>query len=253
MTTVERVARAIRENPEGLLLLGAGVALMLRHAASSATGGRARRATHRDYGRAAYDSSADGAANDTGEGLRDRVGAAAEDARNYVSDTAQDLSDKASEYGSAASKRTREAANGAYRATRDAASTAYRSIESVADAHPVTIAVAGLAAGCLAAAVFPPTRFERDTLGPIARRAAEAASETGKMVKSTAVERVTKAAGKAGEQLKEAAADPKLNTDNAGGAARDVASNASSTMTGSSTGDRKPGTRATNENTKAKF
>ena len=35
MTTVERVAQAIRRNPEGLLLLGAGVALMLRNAATS--------------------------------------------------------------------------------------------------------------------------------------------------------------------------------------------------------------------------
>lgn len=251
MTTVERVARAIRENPEGLLLLGAGVALMLRNTASAGTGSRGSASRATDYDSAAYDGSAYGAANDTSEGLRDRVSAAADDARTYVSETAQDLSDKASEYG----QRTRDAAEGAYRATRDVASSAYRSVESVVDAHPVTIAVAGLAAGCLAAAVFPSTRFERDTLRPIGRRAAEAASETGEMVKSAAVARVTKAAAKAGEQLKEAVDNGKLNADNAAGVARDIASNAASALTGSSgDSDSSPGERrSTNGNIKAQF
>lgn len=230
MTTVERVARAIRENPEGLLLLGAGVALMLRKAGNARTASSAARSRY--YDSAAYDSSAYDAANDTGEGLRDRASAAVDDARTFVSDTAQDLSEKASEYG----QRTRDAADSAYRATRDAASSAYESMENVVDTHPVTIAVAGLAAGCLAAAVFPSTRFERDTLGPIGRRAAEAASETGEMVKSAAVARVTKAAAKAGEQLKDAVSDRKLNTDNAGEVARNVASTAANSMSGTSTG-----------------
>lgn len=229
MTTVERVARAIRENPEGLLLLGASVALMLRNAGSPRTAKSSARTRY--YDSAAYDGSDYDATNDNGESLRDRASAAVDDARSYVSDTAQDLSDKASEYG----QRTREAADGAYRATRDAASSAYQSMESVVDTHPLTIAVAGLAAGCLAAAVFPSTRFERDTLGPIGRRAAEAASETGEMVKSAAVARVTKAAAKAGEQLRDAASGRTLNIDNANEVARNVASAAADSMSG--TGD----------------
>jgi hypothetical protein len=233
MNTVERVAQAIRKNPEGLLLLGAGVALMLRHAASGSEASRtlrSRPATDRYYGSAANDF-ADDAAGAT-DGVARKVSAAAEDVRNYVSETAHDLTDKASEYGNAATKRTREAAESAYRSTRDAADSAYKSVEGVIEAHPISIAVAGLAAGCLAAAVFPSTRFERETLGPIGRRAAEAASETGELVKTAAVARVTTAAMKAGEQLKDAMSEGKLSAQNLGDVARDVATDFTTNVTG---------------------
>jgi len=246
MTTVERVAQAIRQNPEGLLLLGAGVALMLRNAAtaSSAAPQRKRR-TGATAGRD-YDSAGNGIANDvsrTTEGLASKVSAAADDVRSYVSETAQDLTDKASEYGNAATRLSREAADSAYRSTREAAGSAYRSVEGVVEAHPVSIAIAGLAVGCLAAAVFPSTRFERETLGPIGRRAAEAASETGELVKTAAVARVTEAALKAGEHMKDAVAERKLNTENLGQVAREVATDFTNNVTGG--GETKTGTRQT--------
>ena len=213
MTTVDRVAQAIRRNPEGLLLLGAGVALMLRNAATAGSTSFQRNRSVQPATDRYYDSAGYGARTGRpARGLASKVSAAADDVRNYVSDTAQDLSDKASEYGEAASRRTREVAGSAYQSTKDAADSAYRSVESAIEAHPVSIAIAGLAAGCLAAAVFPSTRFERDTLGPIGRRAAEAASETGEMVKTAAVARVTNAAMKAGEQLKDAVTERKVNS-----------------------------------------
>lgn len=234
MNTVERVAEAIRRNPEGLLLLGAGVALMLRHAASSA-GGAAERQSRASRASDRYD--ADGAGETSGGSaaseLAGKVSAAAGDVRSYVAEAAQDLTDRASEYGQAASRRAREAAD-----------SAYRSAEGVFETHPMSIAVAGLAAGCLAAAVFPPTRFERDTLGPIGRRAADAAAETGELVKSAAVERVTSAALKAGGQLKDAVAEGRVNTGNIGEVARDIASDFKSNLTGGAgeTGGRKADT-----------
>lgn len=254
MTTVDRVAQAIRRNPEGLLLLGAGVALMLRNAASAGTTPFQRNRSVQPAADRYYDSEGYGASN-TGEGLGkeglgSKVSAAADDVRNYVSDTAQDLSDKASEYGEAASRRTREVAGSAYQSTKDAADSAYRSVESAIEAHPVSIAIAGLAAGCLAAAVFPSTRFERDTLGPIGRRAAEAASETGEMVKTAAVARVTNAAMKAGEHLKDAVTERKVNTGNLGEVARDVASEFTNNVTGggeNKTGSQQPGNQAGNQ------
>ncbi len=249
MTTVDRVAQAIRRNPEGLLLLGAGVALMLRNAASSSsTSVQSKRSVYPATDRY-YDNAGNGI-SETGEGFAGKVSAAADDVRNYVSDTAQDLSDKASEYGEAASRRTREVAGSAYQSTKDAADSAYRSVESAIEAHPVSIAIAGLAAGCLAAAVFPSTRFERDTLGPIGRRAAEAASETGEMVKTAAVARVTNAAMKAGEQLKDAVNERKVNTGNLGEVARDVASEFTNNVTGggeSKTGNQQTGNQAGNQ------
>jgi histone H3/H4 len=247
MTTVERVAQAIRRNPEGLLLLGAGVALMLRNAATANSTKPPRKRSVRPAADRYYDGAGNGSA-DTAEGLASKVSAAADDVRNYVSETAQDLSDKASEYGEAASRRTREAADSAYRSTREAADSAYRSVESAIEAHPVSLAIAGLAAGCLAAAVFPSTRFERATLGPIGRRAAEAASETGELVKTAAVARVTKAALKAGEQLKDAVTERRLNTDNLGEVARDVASDFTNNVAGGSeskTGSQQTGSRQT--------
>lgn len=243
MTTIDRVARAIRQNPEGLLLLGAGVALMLRHAGSTGTSQPRRKRRVRAVTDSYYESAeqvASGAAA-AGEGLASKVAAAADDMRGYVSETAQDLTEKASEFGQAASKRTREVADTAYQTTREAADSAYRTVESTIEAHPVSIAVAGLAAGCLAAAVFPSTRFERETLGPIGRRAADAASETGELVKSAAVARMTKAAMKAGEQLKDAVVERKLSTDNLGEVVRDVATDFTSNLTGS--GESKTGSR----------
>jgi hypothetical protein len=243
MTTIDRVARAIRQNPEGLLLLGAGVALMLRHASSLNSTQPQRKRRKRTASDSYYDSAEDMASDATaaGEGLASKVAAAADDVRGYVSGTAHDLTEKASEFGQTASRRTREVADTAYQSTREAAGSAYRSLENTIEAHPVSIAVAGLAAGCLAAAVFPSTRFERETLGPIGRRAADAASETGELVKSAAVARMTNAAMKAGEQLKDAVVERKLSTDTIGEVVRDVATDFTSNLTGS--GESKPGSR----------
>jgi hypothetical protein len=222
MNTVDRVAQAIRQNPEGLLLLGAGVALMLRHAATSGSAkplNKSRKASASDRNSDSVDLG-----NRESEGLVSKVSAAAEDARSYVNDLAgraSGLADKASDYGQAATRRTRQAAD-----------SAYRSVEGVIEAHPVSIAIAGLAAGCLAAAVFPSTRFERETLGPLGRRAANAASEAGELAKFAAVERVTNAALKAGEQLTDAVSEGKFDTETLGQVARDVATDFKTNLTG---------------------
>ena len=245
MNTVERVAKAIRNNPEGLLLLGAGVALMLRNATTSDdTTTRPKRSTvpssdRDDSGGAGIGSAAARAGEglvSAGKGLADKVGAAAEDIGSYVSETAQDLSHKASEYGQAATRRTRQAAE-----------SAYESAEGVFQAHPMSVAIAGISAGCLAAAIFPATRFERETLGPLGRRAADVASETGELVKTAAVERVTGAAFKASERLKDAAYEGKLKSGNPGEIARDVATAFAANVTGKTqsgqSGARQPDTR----------
>ena len=197
MNTVERIAQTIRRNPESLLLLGAGVTLMLRNVStsgsSSPTQSKTRnRASSSDqyYGNVGTDRR--GAHGSSREGLAGKVSAAADDVRSYVTDTAQDLTDKATEYGQAATRRTKQVAD-----------SAYRSAEEMVDAHPMSMAIAGLAAGCLAAAMFPSTRFEREALGPIGRRAAETLSEAGERVKSAAVERGTSVAMATVDQMKD--------------------------------------------------
>jgi hypothetical protein len=240
MTTVERVAQAIRRNPESLLLLGAGVALMLRNAASSGDAKPQRKRRAKQSADSYYDAAGSDAGSSTVTGLASKVGAAADDVRSYVADTAQDLTGKASEYTEAATRRAKQAAD-----------SAYRSAEGVFEAHPMSMAIAGLAAGCLAAAVFPPTRFERDTLGPIGRRAADAVAETGAAVKTAAVERVTTAARKAGEQFTDAMVDGTLNAATLGTVAREVAADFKSNVTGgdakaTANDDSKAGTRQPN-------
>lgn len=230
MNTVDRVAQAIRQNPEGLLLLGAGVALMLRHAASS-NGDKPRRKSRAGSASDFYSENVDTGSRDT-EGLVGRVSAAAEDARSYVADTASDLADKASDLAGKASEKASEYGQAATQRTRQAAGSAYRSVENAIEAHPVSIAFAGLAAGCLAAAIFPATRLERDTLGPLGRRAANAASEAGDLVKSAAVARVTDAALKAGERLTDAVSEGKFKTEGLGEVAREVASDFTTNLTG---------------------
>jgi hypothetical protein len=247
MTTVERVAEAIRRNPEGLLLLGAGVALMFRNAATgNAKPQRKRRSKPASDN---YYDSATGATSDGPEsaGLAGKVGAAAgdvrkyvaetaDDVRNYVAESAQDLTEKASEYREAAARRAKQAADGAY-----------RSAEGVFESHPMSIAMAGLAAGCLAAAVFPSTRFERDTLGPIGRRAADAVSDTGARVKSAAAQRVSEAAARAGEQLADAAVQGTLSAATLGTVVREAAADLTAGVAGdagkSDTAGRQPTAR----------
>jgi hypothetical protein len=192
MKTVERIAQTIRRNPESLLLLGAGVTLMLRNVTTFSAPSRPR-ATRPNQSSSDHNDRirSGGAVGSANESLAGKVSATADDVRSYVADTAQDLTDKAAEYGQAATRRTKQVAD-----------SAYRSAEEIFEAHPMSMMIGGLAAGCLAAAAFPSTRFERDTLGPIGRRAAEAISETGQLVKSAAEERVASPAMKASEQLK---------------------------------------------------
>ena len=65
------------------------------------------------------------------------------------------------------------------------------------------------------AAAFPPTRFERETLGPAGERLSEAASSAG--------ERLTEAASAAGERLATAADEKGLNKEGLKEVARDAA------------------------------
>jgi hypothetical protein len=230
MNTLERVADTIRKNPEGLLILGAGVALMLRNAS----------AFSKRQGKAAepfdpYRHNVVGRRNDT-NGFSDKVNAASEtvstvakDARDYVTGAAADIGDKASEYGRDLADAASEYGRATSDHTRKAAQSALRSAENVMDSHPMSIALAGVAAGCLAAAVFPSTQFERENLGPLGRRAA---SDTGAFVKAAATERVARAAVKATDQIREAVSERRLNADTVGEVARDVAKDFASNLAG---------------------
>jgi hypothetical protein len=71
--------------------------------------------------------------------------------------------------------------------------------------QPLLIAVAGFAAGATAAALFPPTNLEQQTLGPIGEQLSQEASRIG--------EHITDTASKAASTLKTAAQQHILETD----------------------------------------
>lgn len=150
MNQMDRLITAVKENPEGVLLLGAAVALILRKTAgagdASEPGSRRKRATQSDA-----------------------------DLSSAMRDYAAEARDRAADYADAAKKQ-------ASRTLKQTKKTAKR----FADNQPLGLAFGGLAAGVMLAAMFPPTEIERDVLGPLGQRAADMADEAKAQVKDVA-------------------------------------------------------------------
>ena len=232
---------SVKKNPEGLLLLAAGFALLLRSGSASAQGsGRYQQ----------YPGGRTGGYGGGGQDWRMREGMsrAADSAREYASDVGKTLSDTADNVGKTLSETTDRAGRTLSEATdrvgktlsettdrytsaageyvEDARKTivdqsgriaeqAQSTIERIVREQPLAIAIAGLAAGAAVAAAFPASRFERETLGVAGERLSDAASSAG--------ERLTEAASAAGERLMTAAEEKGLNQEGLKEVARDVA------------------------------
>lgn len=180
MMSIEGLAQSLRRNPEGLLLLGAGVALLLRNIAGN---GKPEKRRPRAKGQPSADEK--------GEGVMSRLSETADDMRERVSGAAETL-------GQGASRLRRSA----WKQSWSAAGQARRTVDDLVETHPIAVSLGGLAAGCLAAAVFPPTRVEQTALAPIGQMAGDAALE----VAAEAKRQVADAAARAGEELATAAA-----------------------------------------------
>jgi hypothetical protein len=177
----EWMLNAVKRNPEGLLLLAAGAVLMLRSGA-----------------RASGPAQSMAAAYDRGSGdIRQTFDAASDVARQTV--------DKAGAYASAASdyadKARRVVSEQSERVSQQTRSTA----NSILQNQPLAVVAAGLAAGAVVAAAFPPTSLERETLGPIGDQVSKAAERFGDQVKE--------ATSKASEKLKTAADQRGVNAE----------------------------------------
>jgi hypothetical protein len=98
--------------------------------------------------------------------------------REFVSETKETVA----EYSDAVSRKTRRAYAVVEGRTKD-----------FADTNPAAIALAGVAAGLVVAALFPVTGVERDTLGPIAERASDLADQAKENAKEAAVAAGTEA------------------------------------------------------------
>jgi hypothetical protein len=224
---------AVKKNPEGLLLLAAGCALLFRTRSS-----RSRQWSH------GYQSYPSGQGQHgprmehRGSGGKDwempeGMSRAADTAREYASNVGKTVGETARSYASAAG----EYADHASQTIRDQsgriAEQTQSMIERIVREQPLAVAIAGAAAGAALAAAFPSTRMERETLGPTGKRLSEAATSAG--------EKLSKAASAAGERLMSAADERGVNAEGLKEVARDVAGSFEKSFSGSGPNDGRSG------------
>lgn len=205
----EWILKTVSRNPEGLLLLGAGVALLMR------TGLRqSEKYRYREFSQSGRQYPGSREYSPTGESVGNRVGEAARRAGEYVSETTDKVSETARSYASSAAEYADEATRAAMERSRRMAEQARETADYVVREQPWAIALAGILAGVAVAAAFAPTRIERRTLGPAGERLRSAAGHIG--------EQLMEAGTQAGERLSEVAEERGLTSEGLKEAARDV-------------------------------
>ena len=220
---------AVKSNPEGLLLLAAGCALLLRSGASKVSGQTSGRSPASGVGGSQQYNPGNYGQRPTGSGISESISHAADSAREYAADVGKTVSDKAGAYASTVGEYADDAWRQSERLAGQARSTMQQTVSRVLQEQPLALAVAGLAAGAAVAAAFPATAVERRTLGPAGERLSEAASSAG--------QQLGQAASKAGEKLMSAADERGLNTEGL----KEVASDVAGAFTGAFGGDQNKG------------
>jgi hypothetical protein len=229
--TGEWIMGAVTRNPEGLLLLAAGVALLMR----SGRGPSVRRNSfpdRRNEGqyRVGRDDSASGISERVGEAARragEYVSGATERAGEYVSEATDKVFETARSYASSATEYADEAARITAERSRRMANQVRDTADYLVREQPWAVALTGLLAGAAVAAAFPPTRLERRTLGEVGERLRSAAGSMG--------EQLMEAGMQAGERLSEVAEERGLTSEGLKEAARDVGETFSSALAGEET------------------
>jgi hypothetical protein len=215
----EWIMNTVSRNPEGLLLLGAGVALLMRSGRQST---KYRYPESMSQGGRQYPGRAED--SQTGEGVRKRVGEAARRAGEYVSETTDKVSETARSYASSAAEYADDATQAAMERSRRMAEQARETADYVVREQPWAVALAGILAGAAVAAAFAPTRIERRTLGQAGQRLRSAAGHIG--------EQLVDAGMQAGERLSEVAEERGLTSEGLKEAARGVGEAFSSSLSG---------------------
>jgi len=220
--TGEWIMGAVKSNPEGLLLLAAGCALLLRGGAS----GRSTQAHERwgSSGTGRERTNENYQPRQTGDGITETISQTANSARDYAAGVSKTVSDKASTYASAVGEYADDAWQQSERFVGQTRNTVQYTINRVLQEQPLALAVIGLAAGAAVAAAFPATALERRTLGSAGERLTDAAASAG--------QQLSQAASEAGERLLDAADQRGLNTEGLKEVASDVAGAFGSTFTG---------------------
>jgi cell division septum initiation protein DivIVA len=216
----------VTRNPEGLLLLAAGVALLLRSGR-----GRSARSSRAEVpwneGRDQNARSQHHRKATQTDTIRENVGEAARRAGEYVSQATDKLSETARSYASSAAEYADDTSQAAMDRSRRMAEQARETADYIVREQPLAVAVMGVLSGAAIAAVFPPTRIERRTLGEVGERLHSAAGAAG--------EQVMEAGMKVGERLGEMAKERGLTAEGLKEAAREVGETFRSSLAGQET------------------
>jgi hypothetical protein len=212
----EWVMDTVSRNPEGLLLLAAGAALLMRSGRGQKTR-NAQSSMSRQYSRSRETS-------ETGRGVGERLSEAAQRAGEYVSDATDQVARTARSYASSAMEYADEATQTAMERSRHIAGQAQETADYVVQEQPWAIALGGVITGAVVAAIFPATRLERRTLGEAGQRMRFAAGRVGEQLMDAGIQ--------AGERLSEVAEERGLTSQGLKDAARDVGETFSSALSG---------------------
>ena len=202
-----------RRNPEALLVLAAGCALLMRGGGSSPSRGSSAVGHNGDYyGNPEPEARSPGSWS---------AGAsrAVESATEHASDIKDRVTDAASSYASSVSDYAGSVGRTISTQTSRLADQTQSSVETgigyVLREQPLAVVVLGVAAGAALAALLPSTEVEDRTLGPAHEAIADAAEKVGG--------NLMEAVGEAGERLKQGAAERGLSSEGLKGLAHEVA------------------------------
>lgn len=225
-----------RRNPEALLVLAAGCALLMRSKSSDKTTRdeysssyyRDVEARGRNVGNGMSYDEAQAEARNIGQDVADAAGRGAEAVRGYASQVTDRISEAAAPYADRMSGFAGQVRQSVADLPNQAMSRVQGGFAQVLREQPLALAVAGLAAGAAVAALFPATAVERRAFGPAHDAMADAANR--------AMESVTTAASETGERLKQTAHEKGLDSGGLKDMARDVAGEFANRVAGQMSG-----------------
>jgi hypothetical protein len=216
-----------RRNPEALLLVAAGCCLLMRGGSSWNKAGRTRNVQY-EHDTGTYRSGPSYQSTETSESTARKAGEtisrAADSAGEYVSNVKQRVTKAASSYADTVSRYTQDTGRSLYEQSRQAQSTLQESVSRIVREQPFAVAAVGLAAGAAIAAIFPSTRIENRTFGGTREALAEAAGRAG--------ENLMEAATEAGQRFASGVAQRGLSSEGVKDLAGEVAETFSNAITG---------------------
>ncbi|HEX4194541.1 MAG TPA: hypothetical protein VHY80_15645 [Stellaceae bacterium] len=214
--TAEWLLQTVRKNPEGLLLLGAGLALLMRSGGQRAQQQRAGASPSRNGatgGEGPYGPYGMDGTSGSGERMANQARGTAEQLRNSVNDATETVSrsydqmqSQVQDTANAAMQSGQRAVNSALESGQKAMNSAMQSGQQVVTsiaAQPFLVALMGLGTGLAVASLLPETEIEHRAFQDAGKNLADRARDAG--------DRIASATGEVGDKLAEAAAERGLN------------------------------------------